>query len=68
MAAIRRIYVVTTSSGNRLVEAQNKSQAINYVARNIIMAEVAGQRDLIGLVSAGIKVESAGKTEFDLVE
>ena len=68
MAATKRIYVVTTSEGNRLVEAANKSQAVNHVAKDTISAEVAGQRDLIELVSAGIKVESVGEKEFDLGE
>jgi hypothetical protein len=57
----KRIYAVKTASGKRLVEAANKAQAINHVARDTITAEVAQQGILIALTKAGIEVEVAGE-------
>jgi hypothetical protein len=59
MPAATRIYSVSTPAGTRLVEAPNKSQAINHVARDTITAEVAPQQKLVSLVSEGVKVEIA---------
>jgi hypothetical protein len=60
MAANKRIYVVTSHAGNRLVEASSKSQAITFVAKHTITAEVASQSDLVRLVQAGVLVEGVG--------
>lgn len=61
MAAQKRIYVVRShSGGERLVEASNKAQAISFVAKNTITAEVASQSELVRLVQAGITVEGVG--------
>ncbi len=54
-----RIYTVSTTTGTRLVEAPNKSQAINHVARDTISAKVAPQKEIVSLVSEGVKVEVA---------
>ena len=61
MAAQKRIYVVTTDAGARLVEAASRAQAISYVAKNTITADVASQRDLVSLVAAGVSVEGMGE-------
>lgn len=53
-----RIYAVTTAAGLRLVEATNKAQAVNHVARDTITAEVASQSALVEAIKAGIEVES----------
>lgn len=61
MAAQKRIYVVRShSDGERLVEASTKAQAISFVAKHTITAEVAGQSELVRLVQSGILVEKAG--------
>lgn len=54
-----RIYAVSTPAGTRLVEAPNRSQAINHVARDTIAAKVAPQKEIVSLVSEGVKVEVA---------
>lgn len=59
--ATTRIYAVTNQQGTRLVEASNKSQAINHVARDTIKAEVAEQLTLINLTKSGFNVEVAGE-------
>jgi hypothetical protein len=43
----------------RLIEAANKNQAVNFVAKDTIVAEVATQAQLIELTKAGIEVEKA---------
>lgn len=57
-----RIYVVTHKANGtepRLVRADNKVQALNFVARDMITAEVAGQDALFELAGKGVKIESA---------
>lgn len=52
-----RIYLVTLPTGTRLVEASNKSQAVNHVAKNTITAEVASQSALVKMIRDGVEVE-----------
>lgn len=67
MATAKRIYVVHIAHGGengtetRLVRAPNPAQAIRHVADQTITADVATQDDLVDLINAGIKVETAGK-------
>lgn len=63
MTAATRIYAVSTDKGTRLVEAPNRSQAINHVARDTIKAEVAAQTTLVQLVGEGVTVETAGTVD-----
>jgi hypothetical protein len=57
-----RIYVVTDVETNRhrLIRAGNKAQAIRHAAQTRFDIEVAGQDDLVSLLSHGIPVEMAG--------
>ena len=56
-----RIYLITekhrTDGPKRLVRAANAAQARNHVARDSLACEVAGQDDLVALVTSGSKVE-----------
>ena len=52
-----RIYVVTSGGKDRLIEAANKAQALAYAAKTTFVVKVAGQKDLIALVAAGVAVE-----------
>ena len=62
MTAVR-IYVVTTPTGIRLIRAANKIQALGYVARDTLTAEVATQDDLYTLAKNGTEVEDAKASE-----
>ena len=57
-----RIYLVTDVETNkhRLVRAGNQAQAIRHAAQTRFDIEVAGQDDLVNLLSNGIPVELAG--------
>ena len=57
-----RIYVVTDTETNkhRLIRAANQAQAIKYAASTRFDIEVAGQDDLVSLLTHGIPVELAG--------
>jgi hypothetical protein len=57
-----RIYVVTDTETNkhRLIRAANRAQAIKYAAQTRFDIEVAGQDDLVSLLTNGIPVELAG--------
>ena len=57
-----RIYLVTDVETNkhRLIRASNQAQAIKYAAQTRFDIEVAGQDDLVSLLTSGIPVELAG--------
>jgi hypothetical protein len=57
-----RIYVVTDieTSRHRLIRASNQAQAIKYAAQTRFDIEVAGQDDLVNLLTGGIPIELAG--------
>lgn len=66
-----RIYLVTDTETNkhRLIRAGNQAQAIRHAAQTRFGIEVAGQDDLVRLLSQGIPVElSGGPTTIDMVE
>lgn len=57
-----RIYLVTDVETNkhRLIRAGNQAQAIRHAAQTRFDIEVAGQDDLVSLLTSGIPVEMAG--------
>lgn len=57
-----RIYLVTDIESNkhRLIRAGNQAQAIKYAAQTRFDIEVAGQDDLVKLLTGGVPVELAG--------
>lgn len=66
-----RIYVVTDTETNkhRLIRAANQAQAIKYAASTRFDIEVAGQDDLVSLLTHGIPVELAtGQDTADMFE
>ena len=56
-----RIYVVTDTETNkhRLIRAGNQAQAIKYAAQTRFDIEVAGQDDLVSLLTNGVPIELA---------
>lgn len=58
--ATQRIYLVTQPDGaRRLIKASIRSQALSHVASTLLGIHVATQDDLVDLLGAGVKVESA---------
>lgn len=59
-----RIYLVTDreTHAKRLIRAGNQAQAIRHAAQSRFAIEVASQDDLVQLLDAGQKVESAATT------
>lgn len=57
-----RIYVVTDVETNRhrLIRAGNQAQAIRHAAQTRFDIEVAGQEDLVSLLTKGVPIELAG--------
>jgi hypothetical protein len=57
-----RIYVVTDIETNRhrLIRAGNQAQAIRHAAQTRFDIEVAGQEDLVNLLTSGVPIELAG--------
>ena len=66
-----RIYLVTDTETNkhRLIRASNQAQAIKYAASTRFDIEVAGQDDLVSLLTHNIPVELAnGQATADMFE
>lgn len=59
----KRIYVIGHGTNERLVNAANRSQAVNHVARTIISARVASQSDLVKMLGRGVAVEETSDGE-----
>lgn len=57
-----RIYLVTDVETNKhpLIRASNQAQAIKYAAQTRFDIEVAGQDDLVSLLTGGTAIELAG--------
>lgn len=58
-----RIYTVGYGQEVRLVRANNRAQALNHVAHNIIKVQVPTQDELIDFVTKGKSIESAIQPE-----
>lgn len=63
-----RIYLVKTGSGARLIRASSRIAARNHVARESITSEVASQDQIVDMIEAGIKVETAMIEAADAVD
>jgi hypothetical protein len=66
-----RIYLVTDVETNkhRLIRASNQAQAIKYAAQTRFDIEVAGQDDLVSLLTGGVPIELAtGQATADMFE
>jgi hypothetical protein len=66
-----RIYLVTDIETNkhRLIRAANQAQAIRHAAQTRFDMEVAGQDDLVSLLTHGVPVELAtGQATADMFE
>lgn len=62
----QRIYLVGSndpSIKNRLVKANAPSQAIAYVAKQILSVKVASQDDLVNALTKGVTVETIKEQE-----
>jgi len=55
----KHIYLIEIGGEHRLVEANNKQVARNYVAERMMTVSLATQQELVELVGSGTKVESA---------
>jgi hypothetical protein len=66
-----RIYLVTDieTDKHRLIRAGNQAQAIRHAAQTRFDIEVAGQDDLVSLLTGGIPIELAsGPATADMFE
>lgn len=60
----KRIYMVTHNEVVRLVNANNVSQAIRHAAKDVIVARVAKQMDIVAALQAGAVLEDCA-TDID---
>lgn len=54
-----RIYLIASNRGVRLVRANTRTQALNYVASQELTVRVASQDDLVKYLAEGNAVETA---------
>ena len=54
-----RIYLIASNRGVRLVRANTRTQALNYVASQELTVRVASQDDLVKYLAEGSSVETA---------
>ena len=54
-----RIYLIASNRGVRLVRANTRAQALNYVASQELTVRVASQNDLVKYLAEGSIVEMA---------
>lgn len=54
-----RIYLIASNKGVRLVRANTRTQALNYVASQELTVRVASQDDLVKYLAEGNAVETA---------
>ena len=54
-----RIYLIASNRGVRLVRANTRAQALNYVASQELTVRIASQDDLVKYLSEGSMVETA---------
>lgn len=62
----KRIYVVGTPDGVRLVRATVRSQALTHVAQSQFTVRVASQEDLVEYLGDGIEIENARHEQQEL--
>jgi len=53
-----RIYLIASNRGVRLVRANTRTQALNYVASQELTVRVASQDDLVKYLAEGSSVET----------
>lgn len=56
-----RVYRVDLAGAPHLVRASTPAQALAHAARGVSTVRVASQDDLIDLIAAGIKPQTAGE-------
>lgn len=53
----KRIYVVKHGEKSRLIEAENKAQALSHAVKTSFKVELASQAELVELLQSGHQVE-----------
>jgi hypothetical protein len=62
----KRIYIVGTKEGVRLVKATVRQQALTHVANSLFEIRVASQDDLVDALGKGIKIEQYSAEQEEL--
>lgn len=62
----KRIYLVGTKDGVRLVKAAVRQQALTHVANSLFEIRVASQDDLVEALGNGVKIEQYSGEQEEL--
>ena len=52
----------------RYVRANNRQSAVNFVARDTLVANLATQDELVSAITAGVKIEDASSPQLDMLD
>lgn len=65
-----KIYRVssTLALGARFVRANNRQAAVNFVARDTLVGNLATQDELVSAITAGVKIEDASSPQLDMLD
>ena len=65
MSKIYRVSSTVPGLTARLVRANNRQAAVNFVARDTLVGNLATQDELVSAITAGTKIEDASSPQLD---
>lgn len=68
MSKIYRVSSTVPGLTARLVRANNRQAAVNFVARDTLIGNLATQDELVSAITAGTKIEDASSPQLDFVD
>jgi len=68
MSKIYRVSSTLPGHQARLVRANNRQAAVNFVARDTLVGNLATQDELVNAVQAGTKIEDASSPQLDMLD
>lgn len=68
MSKIYRVSSTLAGHQARLVRANNRQAAVNFVARDTLVGNLATQDELVSAITAGTKIEDASSPQLDMLD
>ena len=68
MSKIYRVSSTVPGLTARLVRANNRQAAVNFVARDTLVGNLATQDELVLAITAGTKIEDASSHQLDMLD
>jgi len=68
MSKIYRVSSTLPGHQARLVRANNRQAAVNFVARDTLVGNLATQDELVSAITSGVKIEDASSPQLDMLD